>query len=259
MTIDQRVVVSPPNADAYRAFEVALDLHLDVGWHDLPAGTEVLVGYADAGISQVTAAPDRGGKAAPPAPPTGTTTTTPSGEGGVSLLPTAPLPSDIAGEPGIADGGPPGSDATPPGGYWLDRHRRRDEGGAARPTTCSRWPWRALPERLGAPRADTRFNQGVDLFAPLGTPVLAVHDGTLVQVGWSNIGGRQEWLRDSDGNLFYYGQLSAYAPVAKTGAQVHAGDVIGFLGDSGTRRARRSTCTSRSILPASGPCRRTRT
>ena len=86
---------------------------------------------------------------------------------------------------------------------------------------------------FGAPRADTRFNQGVDLFAPLGTPVLAVHDGTLVQVGWSNIGGRQEWLRDSDGNLFYYGHLSAYAPVAKTGAQVHAGDVIGFLGDSG--------------------------
>ena len=35
------------------------------------------------------------------------------------------------------------------------------------------------------------------------------------------------------GNLFYYGHLSAYAPVAKTGAQVHAGDVIGFLGDSG--------------------------
>jgi hypothetical protein len=63
--------------------------------------------------------------------------------------------------------------------------------------------------------------------------VLAAHDGTLVQVGWSNIGGRQEWLRDSAGNLFYYGHLSAYSPVARTGAAVHAGDVIGFLGDSG--------------------------
>jgi murein DD-endopeptidase MepM/ murein hydrolase activator NlpD len=235
VTVDQRVVVSPPNADAYRAFEVALDLHLDVGWHDLPAGTEVLVGYADAGISPVTAAPDRGGKAAPPAPPTSTTATTPSGEGGVSLLPTAPLPSDIAGEPGIADGGPPGSDATPPGGYSLDPPiDAATKAALLGPSYLFPLAGGArFQNDFGAPRADTRFNQGVDLFAPLGTPVLAVHDGTLVQVGWSNIGGRQEWLRDSDGNLFYYGHLSAYAPVARTGAQVHAGDVIGFLGDSG--------------------------
>ncbi len=235
VTIDQRVVVSPPNSGAYRAFEVALDLHLDVGWHDLPAGTEVLVGYADAGISQVTAAPDRGGKAAPPAPPTGTTATTPSGEGGVSLLPTAPLPSDIAGEPGIADGGPPGSDATPPGGYSLDPPiDAATKAALLGPSYLFPLAGGArFQNDFGAPRADTRFNQGIDLFAPLGTPVLAVHDGTLVQVGWSNIGGRQEWLRDSDGNLFYYGHLSAYAPVARTGAQVHAGDVLGFLGDSG--------------------------
>ena len=234
-TVDERIVGSQPHADAYRGSEIAFALHLDVGWHDMPAGTEVLVGYADAGISRVAAASDRGGKAAPPVPATGTATATPSGQAPVSLLPTAPLPSDIAGEPGIADGGPPGSDAAPPGGYSLDA-----------PIDAARKAALLGPSYLfplaggakfqndfGAPRADTRFNQGVDLFAPLGTPVLAAHDGTLVQVGWSNIGGRQEWLRDTDGNLFYYGHLSAYAPVAKTGAAVHAGDVIGFLGDSG--------------------------
>ena len=235
-TVDQRIVSSQPHADAYRGSELAFELHLDVGWHDMPAGTEVIVGYADAGISRVTAAPERGGKAAPPSPTTtGGGTTTTADNGPVSLLPTAPLPTDIAGEPGIADGGPPGSDAAPPGGYTLDP-----------PIDAARKAALLGPSYLfplaggarfqndfGAPRADTRFNQGIDLFAPLGTPVLATHDGTLVQVGWSNIGGRQEWLRDTAGNLFYYGHLSAYAPVATTGAEVHAGDVIGFLGDSG--------------------------
>lgn len=236
-TVDQRIVSSQPHADAYRGSEIAFMLHLDVGWHDMPAGTEVLVGYADAGISRVLAAPDRGGKAAPPVPATTTTTEAAktSGQAPISLLPTAPLPSDLAGEPGIAFGGPAGSDAAPPGGYTLDApidpaikaellgpsYLFPLAGGAR------------FQNDFGAPRADTRFNQGVDLFAPLGTPVLAAHDGTLVQVGWSNIGGRQEWLRDTSGNLFYYGHLSAYAPVAKAGAQVHAGDVIGFLGDSG--------------------------
>jgi hypothetical protein len=121
-TVDQRIVRSQPGADAYRGTELAFTLHLDVGWHDMPAGTEVIVGYADAGISRVEAEPDRGGQAAPPAPATTTTpsSATPGGDNGVSLLPTAPLPTDIAGEPGIADGGPPGSDATPPGGYTLD-------------------------------------------------------------------------------------------------------------------------------------------
>jgi murein DD-endopeptidase MepM/ murein hydrolase activator NlpD len=233
--IDERIVHSQPHADAYRASEVAFVLHLDVGWHDMPAGTEVLVGYADAGIGRVDAAPDRGGKAAPPAPAIAAPATTPADTGPVSLLPTAPLPTDISGEAGIADGGPPGSAATPPGGYSLDPPiDPATRTGLLGPSYVFPLAGGArFQNDFGAPRADTRFNQGVDLFAPLGTPVLATHDGTLVQVGWSNIGGRQEWLRDGDGNLFYYGHLSAYSPLAKTGAAVHAGDVIGFLGDSG--------------------------
>jgi murein DD-endopeptidase MepM/ murein hydrolase activator NlpD len=141
----------------------------------------------------------------------------------------------VAGEPGIATDGPAGSDALPPGGYSLDP----PIDATTKATLLG--PSYIFPlaggarfqNDFGAPRADTQHNQGADLFAPLGTPVLAVHDGTLVQVGWSDIGGRQEWLKDDQGNLFYYGHLSAYAPVAKTGAAVHAGDVIGFLGDSG--------------------------
>ena len=201
----------------------------------MPAGTEVIVGLRRRRHQPRRRRPPIAAARPRRRPRPRTATAKPSGQAPVSLLPTAPLPSDIAGEPGIADGGPPGSDAAPPGGYTLDA-----------PIDPARKAALLGPSYLfplaggarfqndfGAPRADTRFNQGIDLFAPLGTPVLAAHDGTLVQVGWSNIGGRQEWLRDSAGNLFYYGHLSAYAPVAKTGAAVHAGDVIGFLGDSG--------------------------
>jgi murein DD-endopeptidase MepM/ murein hydrolase activator NlpD len=238
--VDSRVQVSEPGASTYRAFETGLTLYLTVGWHDMPAGTQVILGYADAGLTEVASSPERGGNATEP-PPATTAPENPAtppvqaGNGGISLLPTAPLPTDVAGEPGIADDGPPGSDALPPGGFALDPPVS-DAVKAALLGPSYVFPLAGgakFQNDFGAPRADTQHNQGIDMFAPLGTPVLAVHEGTLIQVGWSDIGGRQEWLKDDQGNLFYYGHLSAYAPVAKVGAQVHAGDVIGFLGDSG--------------------------
>jgi len=86
---------------------------------------------------------------------------------------------------------------------------------------------------FGGPRADTGFHQGIDLFAANGTPLVALHDGTLFNVGWNRLGGHRLWLDDGRGNLFYYAHLSGYAPLARDGATVHAGDVIGFMGDSG--------------------------
>ncbi|MBD0330730.1 MAG: M23 family metallopeptidase [Thermoleophilia bacterium] len=88
---------------------------------------------------------------------------------------------------------------------------------------------------FGAPRAHVSggWHHGVDIFAPLGAPVLAVADGTLFQVGWNNIGGNRLWLRDRVGNEFYYAHLSAYSPLAVDGAQVRAGDVIAFVGTTG--------------------------
>src|SRR6266542_1927319 len=69
--------------------------------------------------------------------------------------------------------------------------------------------------------------------APLGAPVLAVADGTVYSVGAIPIGGNRFWLRDLAGNEFYYAHLSAFAPAAVNGARVSAGDVIGFVGNTG--------------------------
>ncbi len=85
----------------------------------------------------------------------------------------------------------------------------------------------------GAPRAVTGWHHGTDLFAPTGTPLLAVADGVLSKVGVNTLGGNRLWLTDDAGNEFYYAHMSAYAPAAVEGARVAAGQVIGFLGNTG--------------------------
>ena len=91
----------------------------------------------------------------------------------------------------------------------------------------------AYSDTFGAPRADVAWHHGNDIFAPLGAPVLAVADGTVFSVGWNKIGGWRLWLRDGDGNEFYYAHLSAYSPYALNKAQVRAGTVLGFVGNTG--------------------------
>ena len=47
------------------------------------------------------------------------------------------------------------------------------------------------------------------------------------------MGGNRLWLRDQQGNEFYYAHLSAFTPLAKNGGVVKAGDVLGFVGNTG--------------------------
>jgi murein DD-endopeptidase MepM/ murein hydrolase activator NlpD len=77
------------------------------------------------------------------------------------------------------------------------------------------------------------WHHGDDILAPLGAPVLAVAHGVVFKVGFEKIGGRRLWLRDDRGNEFYYAHLSAYSPFAVDGAIVNAGDVLGFVGNTG--------------------------
>ncbi|MEW6583783.1 MAG: M23 family metallopeptidase, partial [Actinomycetota bacterium] len=91
----------------------------------------------------------------------------------------------------------------------------------------------SFSDEYGAPRADTGWHQGNDVFAPEGAPVVAVADGTLFNVGVNTLGGNRLWVRDDRGNTFYYAHLSAYAPSAVEGARVRAGEVIGFVGNTG--------------------------
>jgi murein DD-endopeptidase MepM/ murein hydrolase activator NlpD len=90
-------------------------------------------------------------------------------------------------------------------------------------------------DTYGAARSDVSggWHHGDDIFASLGTPVVAVADGTLNRVGWERIGGWRLWVRDRAGDEFYYAHLSGYSPLAMKDGRVHAGEVIGFVGNTG--------------------------
>jgi murein DD-endopeptidase MepM/ murein hydrolase activator NlpD len=90
-----------------------------------------------------------------------------------------------------------------------------------------------FPDTFGAARAGVSWHHGDDLFAPRGTPVVAVADGVVFSVGWQRLGGRRLWLIDRDGNEYYYAHLERYSALARDGREVAAGDVLGYVGTTG--------------------------
>ena len=195
---------------ATRAFVIALHLRVRQEYRGLPAGTEILVGYADAGA----AVPD----------PTSLTSVDPL------AAPTAPI-TPISSMAGL------NSEDPPPGGFTMTPPITQEQVDQLLDGTYM-FPVLGATSNdysndFGAPRADTGFHQGIDIFGAAGTPILAINDGVLSNVGWNTLGGRRFWLTDRYGNQFYFAHLSGFSPLAKDGAQVKRGDVIAFLGNSG--------------------------
>ncbi len=86
---------------------------------------------------------------------------------------------------------------------------------------------------FGAARADTGSHQGNDLFASFGTPVVAVADGTVENVGSLKISGNRLWVYADSGDQFFYAHLSAFSPDAVDHKHVRAGTVLGYVGNTG--------------------------
>jgi murein DD-endopeptidase MepM/ murein hydrolase activator NlpD len=87
----------------------------------------------------------------------------------------------------------------------------------------------AYGDTWGAPRSGGRWHQGVDMLAPMGTPLQAVVSGFVSQRR-NTLGGITLTLLGDNGNRYYYAHLSAYEGA---GGPVTQGQVIGYLGDSG--------------------------
>jgi hypothetical protein len=196
----------PPGA---QASVVALVVRLSSDHGGLPAGSEIVVGSAQAvAVAELPPTPRPRGERPPPPEPSRPD------------LPSAPEP-DTAGE-------------TVPGGPVLvppEVSASLSAGGYVFPVFGPA----SFGDSFGAPRAGIPggWHHGEDIFAPLGTPLLACADGTIHTVGFNRLGGYRLWLRDESGNDFYYAHLSAYSPLAIEGNTVEAGDVIGFVGDTG--------------------------
>jgi len=77
------------------------------------------------------------------------------------------------------------------------------------------------------------FHTGIDYALPVGTPVLASEDGTVVFAGWDKTGyGNTVIIRHPDGNATLNAHLAAPLKV-KVGDKVKKSQVIGFSGSTG--------------------------
>ncbi len=91
----------------------------------------------------------------------------------------------------------------------------------------------SFTDDYGASRPGGAWHQGIDIFGPRGAPNVAVVSGRITQK-WGPRQGNGVHLWGDDGRLYYYFHLDAYAGGPRRVAQ---GEVIGFMGDTGSTGA----------------------
>ncbi len=88
-----------------------------------------------------------------------------------------------------------------------------------------------FPRMPGTP--DAHSHQGIDIFAPRGTPLVAAERGVIGRIGNGRLGGLKFWLRGASGADWYYAHLNSFAPGLHNGQVVEAGELLGYVGNTG--------------------------
>ena len=82
-----------------------------------------------------------------------------------------------------------------------------------------------------------RRHEGTDLMSAENIrgdyPVVSMTDGTVEKKGWLEQGGYRIGIRGTYGAYFYYAHLESYAPELQVGDTIKAGQLLGYMGDSG--------------------------
>ena len=234
----------------------ALRLELDHPVGDLPAGSVLTVGrataVADREIAEQLMTQEKAASGPSPLPaPLPSSTGKPDGKTGA-----ATGPQSGAGKG--SESGSVGKGGASANGSAAARHASaRGGGGAAagnvvdstmpppappRKELLARFPGAVFPvkgpvdysDSFGAYRADLKGHrhQGVDIFAVMGTPLVAVVDGT-IEYSRQGIGGNNAHLTDAAGDYFYYAHMVRFARGLTSGDTVKRGEVIGYVGETG--------------------------
>ncbi|HSS81781.1 MAG TPA: M23 family metallopeptidase, partial [Gaiellaceae bacterium] len=195
----------------FHGFVTALAVHLTAPHGALPAGSEIRIGYAESNVQASVGPPPK-----PIAP--GPVVKQPE-HAKRKQTPVAPEPAKN------------GRSSPPLLTMPTGLQPRLTAGGYVFPV----YGPVSFGDTFGGFRGDVpgNWHHGDDIFAPLGAPVLACADGLVFSVGWNDLGGNRLWLRDSEGNEFYYAHLSAFTPIARNGMHVKAGEMLGFVGNTG--------------------------
>ncbi len=131
------------------------------------------------------------------------------------------------------------------------------QAGAILPVTSAEFVIKAFPHETsivqfsdswGARRSGGRSHTGTDIMSPKGTWVVAVDDGIVERLDWNRLSGWNIMIRHADGWTSHYlhlnndttgtddgegGEETAFVEGLEVGSFVKAGEVIGFVGDSG--------------------------
>ncbi|MCQ2157612.1 MAG: peptidoglycan DD-metalloendopeptidase family protein [Bacteroidales bacterium] len=79
-----------------------------------------------------------------------------------------------------------------------------------------------------------KAHTGVDYAAPSGTPVYALGDGTVLSAGWGGAGGNTVKIRHNSVYTTAYLHLKGFAKGIKAGVRVSQGQLIGYVGSTGS-------------------------
>ncbi|MEZ5996293.1 MAG: peptidoglycan DD-metalloendopeptidase family protein [Hyphomonadaceae bacterium] len=79
----------------------------------------------------------------------------------------------------------------------------------------------------------SRMHRGTDFAAPIGTPILAAGDGTVMRAGPFSSFGNYVRIRHANGYETAYAHMSRFARGMRAGARVRQGQVIGYVGTTG--------------------------
>lgn len=78
-----------------------------------------------------------------------------------------------------------------------------------------------------------KMHTGVDWAAPIGTPILAAGNGTVIKAQWDSGYGRRVEIQHANGYITTYNHMSGFARGITEGVRVKQGQVVGFLGSTG--------------------------
>ena len=146
------------------------------------------------------------------------------------------------------------STRTAPPGLWFPIP------GASLPQEDAYLPGSARPYRNGVSQGFDFYSGDAGIPIAYGTPIIASESGVAVRVdqdyveltpeAWDvllenvsegateeqldQLRGRQVWIRTEDGRTLRYAHLSATRPGLASGQEIYRGQVIGYVGNSGT-------------------------
>ena len=119
-------------------------------------------------------------------------------------------------------------------GYWDLNGNNMKKAFLKAPLSFSRISSKFSYARKHPVHKTVRPHTGVDYAAPMGTPVMAIGDGVVTFKGYKGGGGHTVKIKHNSTYTSAYLHLSKYGKGVVEGARVSQGQVIGYVGSSGT-------------------------